>query len=355
MSLDNLIVRLLYSYDCVIIPELGGFVTKYQNSAFNPVSYEFSPPSKVVGFNRDLKQTDGLLANELASALGISYQEAQIKINEQVNQWKIALGKNQIVSISGLGNFTMTNNGILFIPEQGLNFNMNSYGLKTVTGSYIKNNAKVIPIRQAQNKNSWVSYAAAIGLAITIGAGSLFANQQWVQPQLSSFLPLLNSSVNRIETVSTSEQIAPEINMTDVVIENSENVSPTKDENPSLEPPIETPEIIENTHDLTSISAENIETENTEIEKAEKEVAEEAENKPNEIKHYQVIGASFKVYHLAMKAEREMKRKGFENAKIIGRVGSYYMVAYDTFDSQQEALDYKRDLEIDGLDVFVRP
>jgi hypothetical protein len=37
MKLDHYISQLLFRYDCVIVPNLGGFVTNYKPATINPV------------------------------------------------------------------------------------------------------------------------------------------------------------------------------------------------------------------------------------------------------------------------------------------------------------------------------
>jgi hypothetical protein len=74
MSLTNYINDLLYRYDCVIVPDFGGFVTNAISARVNHFSHTFYPPTKQLTFNSHLTNNDGLLANYIASSENISFK-----------------------------------------------------------------------------------------------------------------------------------------------------------------------------------------------------------------------------------------------------------------------------------------
>ena len=51
MKVEKHISELLYDHDCVIIPELGGFVGNYTPAQIHPVRHTFTPPFKNIIFN----------------------------------------------------------------------------------------------------------------------------------------------------------------------------------------------------------------------------------------------------------------------------------------------------------------
>ena len=57
-KIDKHINELLYNHDCVIVPEFGGFVTNYASAKIHPVQHTFTPPSKNIVFNKNLKNND---------------------------------------------------------------------------------------------------------------------------------------------------------------------------------------------------------------------------------------------------------------------------------------------------------
>ena len=54
------ISRLLLEHNCVIVPDLGGFVAQYSPAYFDEVAGVFVAPSCQVGFNPLLQADDGL-------------------------------------------------------------------------------------------------------------------------------------------------------------------------------------------------------------------------------------------------------------------------------------------------------
>ena len=335
MNMENTIKSLLYRYDCVIVPDFGGFVAKRKNAIFHPIDYKFDPPKKMVGFNSDLVHTDGLLANEYAKNNDLSYQEAIDQIEKEVSHWKATLDNNQTLTISDLGTLTIKNNVIEFEPSENQNFALESFGLSSLRGKYILREEK--EVATPRKSKAWVSYAAAIGFAFLVGGSSFFANQSLVQNQLSSVLPLLNA--HAIVDTPKETPVAPIIDMN------------TMDNDAAALTPIENSNET-NLNDESIIVSES-EDNNTVEEFATTEAA--PTDLDLSVKKYQVIGGSFKIYSRAMEHQAKLKRQGYDRAIIIGKVGNYFMVAYDTFHDVTEAANYKRELEKKGKDVFMRP
>ncbi|MDO5655374.1 MAG: hypothetical protein Q4G27_04465 [Flavobacteriaceae bacterium] len=335
MSVEKAILKLLYRYDCVIVPEFGGFVAQQKSAEFHPLTYSFVPPRKVVSFNSDLVHSDGLLAHEIQNTEKINYAEALELIQQKVNAWNQSLINSETIEIAGLGTFKNNQNIIEFLPSPNQNFDLNTYGLSEVKGNYILRNES--SQKKSEKAGSWMSYAAAIVFALMVGASGYFANTGLVQPQLSSFLPLLN---DKFHTESNSTvPIAPIIDLNSV---QSNEIIP--------EPNAVSTDFSSEITNLTAIEANSpelvVENNNTLDNATELDLS---------VKKYQIIGGSFKVYSQAMEHQAKLKREGYERAVIIGKVGSFFMVAFDTFHSENEALVYKRELEKKGIDVFMRP
>jgi len=66
MKIARYIGDLLYDYECVVIPGLGGFLTNDKPASIQPNTHYFHPPFKQVMFNAYLKTNDGLLVNYIA-------------------------------------------------------------------------------------------------------------------------------------------------------------------------------------------------------------------------------------------------------------------------------------------------
>ena len=168
MTIAKYINDLLYRYDCVIVPNFGGFITNRIGAKVNPFTNNFYPPTKQISFNAHLKQNDGLLLNYIASVENISFEKAIIKINEAVSSWEETL-KNKQVVFDNIGNISLNENSqLIFEPKKNHNFLTYSFGLSVVSSPKINNkeipNKSIIPV--------FVKYAAAavilLGLAYNV-------------------------------------------------------------------------------------------------------------------------------------------------------------------------------------------
>lgn len=126
--------KLLYDYDCVTIPDLGGFVMQVKSSWINGGKNRISPPARIPSFNILLNHDDGLLVSTIAKAEHISYSEAGVLVRDYVNEFKKRLELGEKIKIQGIGEFSSTNeNGLLFRLAEPANFHSASYGMESLT------------------------------------------------------------------------------------------------------------------------------------------------------------------------------------------------------------------------------
>jgi hypothetical protein len=97
---------LLHEHNCVIIPELGGFVVNTSNSHRDGISI-YLPPSCELVFNRDLTYNDGLLAESYMKTYSISFDAAMLWIEEEVSEMKKQLRDQRSVELGRLGSFIL--------------------------------------------------------------------------------------------------------------------------------------------------------------------------------------------------------------------------------------------------------
>lgn len=77
---------LLLENDCVIVPDLGGFVAHYTPSQRLGEENRFLPPTRVIGFNPQLKMNDGLLVQSYMSVYNTNFADATRMVNKQVKE-----------------------------------------------------------------------------------------------------------------------------------------------------------------------------------------------------------------------------------------------------------------------------
>lgn len=170
MILANYIQDLLYRYDCVIVPNFGGFVTNKIGAKINSDSHTFYPPTKQVTFNAHLKHNDGLLANYIVATEKITFEKATEKITSTVNAWQQKL-KSETVSIKNIGSFSLNEKQqIIFNPKTSVNYLTDAFGLHTFNATTIqRNRQKVVPIIPVKKSNAPVFFRYAAAAVVFIG------------------------------------------------------------------------------------------------------------------------------------------------------------------------------------------
>ncbi|MEP3837343.1 MAG: SPOR domain-containing protein [Algibacter sp.] len=182
MQLETYISDLLYRYECVTIPEFGAFLTQQVSASINDATNTFHAPKKVVSFNEQIQQNDGLLAHYIADVEKIPFEVANKKIAKRVRLLKSYLTQGETLTFKNIGEIVFNKEGkILFEPTYHLNYLTDSFGLSqfvapTVTREVYKEEVeaieKVIPISVTPEKRkskSYLKYAAVALIALTLG------------------------------------------------------------------------------------------------------------------------------------------------------------------------------------------
>ncbi len=139
MLLNKEISNLLYHHDCIIIPGFGGFVANQRAAFLNPAHHTFSPPSKKIAFNSSLRISDGLLANHISKKMNVSYKEAGAMIDAFVKDCMVTLNNGERLVVDKIGVlFYDAEKNLQFIPDNGVNYLKDSFGLTTIHSPAIK-------------------------------------------------------------------------------------------------------------------------------------------------------------------------------------------------------------------------
>ena len=150
MILDKYISDLLYRYECVIVPNFGGFITNETSAKVNHFTYTFYPPKKQITFNSHLKNNDGLLANYIASVEKIPFSDAVSRIETTVQNWKQVL-ENESIDISKIGSLSLNNDKkLIFEPSTSVNYLTSSFGLNSFSSPAIKRMEYAEKVRQLE-------------------------------------------------------------------------------------------------------------------------------------------------------------------------------------------------------------
>jgi cell division septation protein DedD len=325
LKIDQHISDLLYEHDCVIVPQLGGFIASYVQVSIHPVQHSFTPPSKKIAFNELLKQNDGLLASHLANTESFTYNRALKEIEVYVERCITELEKGNKFVIEQVGTLQKNVEGTLqFEPFKNVNYLRHSFGLATIQFlpiEQLKNAGKDISLPGFTNRPSKPHVKVSrkkIGNAILISGSLLwlFFNLYLVSPSKFSL-----SYINPLpETTEVEKPAAP------TVIK--------KEQQHSTAPKQET---------LVTASIEKPKTEPATV-VIEEEKETPAENMPTITTpesiadgNYFIIGGAFRSETNAQNFSASLRSAGFLNARIINPRGTLKMVCFNSFATLDEA------------------
>lgn len=219
MNTENYISELFFSYDCIIIPEFGGFVASYAPASIHPTQHTFTPPHKKIVFNKSLVNNDGLLAHHIAVSENISFSQAMEKINLLVIELNSKLKNGSKAELKDIGTlFPDVEKNICFEPSNTINYLTEGFGLSPFQspavkrGSYPEGLSKTFKDREALPlKSARVNIKKYVAFALT--APLIFA-MIWV-PLKTDLLHNVNyNSLNPFQksiALYTPRTIMPEV------------------------------------------------------------------------------------------------------------------------------------------------
>lgn len=191
MKIEKHIAELLYRYQCVTVPDFGAFLTEIQSAHLEQSSNSFFPPTKLIAFNANLKNNDGLLANHIAQIEKTSYENAVSAIQYEVLNWKKNIQETGVFSIINVGKFYLNEDGnLIFSPYNQSNYLTSSFGLSPFVSPIVKREIfeqklealevseateTIDLISESNNYYPYLKYAAifvlGLGLTATLGYG----------------------------------------------------------------------------------------------------------------------------------------------------------------------------------------
>ena len=139
MKIEQYISQLLYRHQCVTVPGFGAFLTEIQSAHLHENTNSFYPPKKVISFNSNLKNNDGLLANHIAQLEKSSYESAVASIESEVVIWNSILQVNEKFTLKNIGELHLNSEkNIVFTPLENINYLKESFGLNSFVSPAIK-------------------------------------------------------------------------------------------------------------------------------------------------------------------------------------------------------------------------
>lgn len=130
IEFDRHIEVLLLDNDCVIVPNLGGFMAHYVDARHDDNDNMFLPPLRTVGFNQKLTMNDSLLVQSYVETYDISYPEALSRIEDEVEELKANIEENGTYELNDIGTLSINSYGVYeFAPFESGILTPDLYGL----------------------------------------------------------------------------------------------------------------------------------------------------------------------------------------------------------------------------------
>jgi hypothetical protein len=173
MNLSVHLTELLKTNDCVIVPDLGGFIANFQTSGYDPEENKFSPPSKEIIFSSKLKKNDGLLVNYVSEKEGVGYLEARKIVSEFVSECLFKLENGERIEFEKIGVLKLDENDhMVFEAEKGFILRLDTFGLDSFHFPQIQSTSQA----HFQGQRSCASTTNSIGCQILVGWITHFGN-----------------------------------------------------------------------------------------------------------------------------------------------------------------------------------
>ncbi len=333
MKLEQYISELLFQYDCVIVPNLGGFVANYKSATIQPIQNTFSPPSKSISFNKNLDNNDGLLANFIAQKERLTFDLASKKIEKYVLEINRTLKLKKRVLLNDVGVlFLDGENRIQFEPQHSVNYLLGSYGMSVfqkqpikratieekITKEFKDRTSPLTIVKEGQSNNLKWKIVATIAIPLAFLAG-------WMPTQYDLTDDLSYANLNpftpEVKSVYEPNNIKPEF------VEFEEiNI---KDEIAKAGEKIYFLEVVFDKNQAPVI-----------IKLKDRPVAEAVSTyvaTSTQDFNYHIIGGCFSSKNNAKKMVRKLKKEGFD-ASIVGKRKNLWTVSYDSFATREEAI-----------------
>ena len=301
MQIEKHISDLLYRYQCVTVPGFGAFLTETVSAHVTGSASSFFPPKKVVSFNANVKNNDGLLANHVALQEKMSYELAVIKIGDVVNEWTYLLQNRNRVVLKNIGEISVNNEmNWVFEPANTVNYLTDSFGLTPfvspeITREILKQEVEALEEKtpiiftpERKKDYSYLKYAAIF--VVMLGAGG-FGYKTYYDQQIETKTLAVQKNVQ--------EKVQQQIQEATFVI-------------------------------------------SAPVEAVELNVAAPVEEKMP----YHLVAGAYRSEVNANKAIAELKAAGFENAKMLPiNKHNLYPVVYGSFKNLNEAQTKRKNIQ----------
>lgn len=325
MKVEDYVGRLLYRFDCVIVPGWGGLVSSYRPATIHPVTHIMNPPAKALTFNPLLNKNDGLLVNEIAAGESVSYDEAVTLVDRYVQEMRSELELHHAVDWEHIGIFQLgPENKIVFKAHNEINYLADSFGLSVLRSPAIqREERKIVTLDKEDSvlaaatsntsRRGWWRAAAVLVPLVGIAALSYWQREAVTQGVYAGILNFTATGPELYEPRTEEETLVP---IEKAEVENWWDIA-----HENARPKPEAPSPIE--HSTAT-------TDNTVNTSATYTTASTS---------YHVIAGCFSNESNADKLLAKLQAEGLPARRIGTTDKGLHIVTYESFGSRREALE----------------
>lgn len=331
MNLSPYLAELLKTNDCVIIPDLGGFVANYKASEYDAQSDRFFPPSKEIIFSSKLKKNDGLLVNFICEREGVKYLDARKMVSEFVTECLFRLESGERVEFDQIGALYFDQHENLLFDGENFNstrtdaFGLEAFHFPQLVNKYSQPAKPVFRDKDPEPQSERRQAAKYILMGLPILA-ALYLIPKMIGHDPSTLLQQSNTaSISLTETpAAKTSETTPTSGTNPVAGNGSSAVVSTpevKSEPVGIVPAVEKPVVVQQAADTPSQTGKGL--------------VQTVVNEPSKGK-YQVVGGCFKVRENADKLADQLIKKGYP-AQVFNLGKEFFRVTVQSFETRKEA------------------
>lgn len=332
--------KLLYQYDCLVVPELGAFLTHYVPAAFTETTNQYLPPRKRLAFNEVLRLDDGILINYIMLHESVTRDGALRHIGQFVAEVKQQIRATGSFGLDGIGLLTTNDEGkFQFHPELRHNFFAESFGLQPIQAQYCEptevglpvsvlplhanqslavlestvGEGKLMPMPTKRPVWYWAAATLLIGSLATLSYVSVVQPNELLQSnlnpaallRLSAFLPktdvaLVTKPAENVATVADKAVVVPKVSPALVPVAAKISVAE----------PIPAPVVVIKTP-VAVVPAKKVVTSKPMVSTPKRIKA------PVAVKPFLVVAGSFSSRSNALGLRRQLIKAGFDEAYLM--------------------------------------
>lgn len=371
IELSRHIEILLLKNDCVVVPELGGFIAHYQPARYVEDEGIFLPPMRTIGFNPQLTMNDGLLTQSYMETYHTDFPDANRKIAVKVEELKETLYKEGIVELHGVGELRYNIRGAyeFHSHESGL-LSPSLYGLDSfrmpilaeVTADEAENNAESAPVvalpvkekKEIRLNPHWLGNAVAVAVAavlffiLSVPVENTYVDKgNYASLGTDCLFDAIRSQSMAATLVGQPVVELPQKKNLKPVAVRVEKVQPATEQVETIQPEVKRTEKVKSEKPKAKVEANKTMVKESKAKAVPAKVPEKKVVQPK--KNYHIIVASLPTSSDAQRMLQTFQKQGYADAKVVEGGGRFRIALYSYSD---KAVAYQKINDLKQQEAF---